>query len=186
MANGRAMKPPAASFFPASLTLGFLAHDASHPKNAPPPVLRCASAVIEFDDRFIAPPPAITVRRREEDWPPAKHGDEKMAQALGYVTKQENGFEGTLSMLTLKTRIRIVPNATKETERQPDFRVYAGDGGEIGGGWNRVGKASGRPYVSLTLAHPTLIGPRKIYANLGRAAGQDDEAVMAVLWNPAG
>ena len=107
-----------------------------------------------------------------------------MAQALGYVTKQENGYEGTLSMLTLKTRIRIVPNTAKENERQPDYRVYAGDG-EIGGAWKRIGKASGKPYVSLTLAHPAFPDGRKIYANLGRAAGQDDESVLAILWSPA-
>ncbi|MHA1599423.1 MAG: DUF736 domain-containing protein, partial [Alphaproteobacteria bacterium] len=29
-------------------------------------------------------------------------------------------------------------------------------------------------------------GPSKIYANLGRAAGQDDPDVMAILWNPRG
>ena len=107
-----------------------------------------------------------------------------MAQALGYVTKIETGgYEGTLSTMSLKKRIRIVPNRTKETDMQPDFRVYTDDRVEIGGGWNRVGKNSGNPYVSLTFAAPEF-GPSKIYANLGRAAGQDDPEVMAILWNP--
>lgn len=109
-----------------------------------------------------------------------------MAQALGYVTKSDaGGYEGTLAMMTLKKRIRIVPNRTKETDTQPDFRVYTEDRVEIGGGWNRVGKASGNPYLSLTFAAPEF-GPSKIYANLGPAAGQDDPAVMAILWNPLG
>jgi len=56
---------------------------------------------------------------------------------------------------------------------------------EIGGGWNRVGKNSGNPYVSLTFAAPEF-GSHKIYANLGHAAGQDDPNAMAILWNPAG
>ena len=78
-----------------------------------------------------------------------------MAQALGYVTKIETGgYEGTLSTMSLKKRIRIVPNRTKETDMQPDFRVYTEDRVEIGGGWNRIGKTSGRPYVSLTFAAP--------------------------------
>ncbi|WP_306253308.1 DUF736 family protein [Parvularcula sp. IMCC14364] len=108
-----------------------------------------------------------------------------MAQALGYVKSQETGgFEGTLAMLTLKTRISIVPNQTKATERQPDFRIYAGTGaGEIGGGWKRTGKNSGREYISLTFAHPAL-GPSKLYANLAPASGQDEEEVLAILWNP--
>ncbi len=107
-----------------------------------------------------------------------------MAQALGYVTKTETGgYEGTLATMSLKKRIRIVPNRAKETDAQPDFRVYTEDRVEIGGGWNRIGKASGNPYVSLTFAAPEF-GPSKIYANLGRAAGQDDDSIMAILWNP--
>ena len=107
-----------------------------------------------------------------------------MAQALGYVTKTKNGvFEGTLSMMSLKKRINIQPNKAKETDAQPDFRVYTEDRVEIGGGWNKTGKVSGNPYVSLTFAAPEF-GPHKIYANLGKAAGQDDEDVMAILWNP--
>ena len=109
-----------------------------------------------------------------------------MAQALGYVTKIETGgYEGTLATMRLKKRIRIVPNRTKETDMQPDFRVYTEDRVEIGGGWSRVGKSSGNPYVSLTFAAPEF-GPHKLYANLGRAAGQDDPDVMAILWNPLG
>ncbi len=108
-----------------------------------------------------------------------------MAQALGYVTKTDNGgFAGTLATMSLKKRISIVPNNAKETGAQPDYRVFTEDRIEIGGGWNRVGKTSGNEYVSLTFAAPEF-GPLKIYANLGRAAGQDDESVMAILWNPA-
>lgn len=107
-----------------------------------------------------------------------------MAQALGYVTKNEaGGFEGTLAMMSQKQVIRIIPNEAKETDAQPDFRVYTNDRVEIGGGWNRIGKNSGNPYVSLTFAAPEF-GNSKIYANLGQAAGQDDESVMAILWNP--
>lgn len=106
-----------------------------------------------------------------------------MAQAIGYVTETENGFVGTLTMMSLKKRITIMPNRNKDTDKQPDFRIYTEDKVEIGGGWNRIGKASGNPYVSLTFAAPEL-GSRKIYANLGRASGQDEEGVSAILWNP--
>ncbi|WP_298307338.1 DUF736 domain-containing protein [uncultured Erythrobacter sp.] len=107
-----------------------------------------------------------------------------MAQALGYVTQtDEGGFEGTLATMSLKKRIRILPNTTKESAAQPDFRIYTEDRVEIGGGWTRTGKNSGNEYISLTFAAPEF-GPHKVYANLGRAAGQDDEGVMAILWNP--
>ncbi len=105
-----------------------------------------------------------------------------MAKALGYVQPRETGeFEGTIAM-GLNSKIKIVPNNAKEHDRQPDFRIFADRVGDIGGGWNKVGKTSGKPYVSLTLEHP-LMGSSRIYANLGPAAGVDDDT-LAILWNP--
>ena len=107
-----------------------------------------------------------------------------MAQAIGYVTQLENGeFKGTLTMMNMKNHISIIPNTRKENEKQPDFRVYTENQTEIGGGWKRVGKNSDKEYISLTFAAPQF-GQQKIYANLGRAAGQDDESLLAILWNP--
>ena len=104
--------------------------------------------------------------------------------AIGHVTKQERGgFKGQLKTLSIRAEIDIVPNAAKAHETQPDFRVLT-KGFEIGAGWTRTGEVSGKPYVSLSLAAPEF-GPRKLYANLGRAAGQDDDDVYAVIWNPA-
>ena len=106
-----------------------------------------------------------------------------MAHALGYVSQNETGnFEGTLT-LGQKSTITIVANDNKEGDSQPDFRVYSNQNGEIGAGWNRVGKTSGKPYVSLTLAHPTLC-PRKVYVNLGQIKGKENKGTFALLWNP--
>ncbi len=92
--------------------------------------------------------------------------------AIGYVTKQSSGgYKGQLKTLTIRAEIDIVPNAAKSAEAQPDFRVLT-QGVEIGAGWTRTGETSGRDYVSLSLAAPEF-GPRRLYANLGRAAGQD-------------
>ncbi|WP_281198986.1 DUF736 domain-containing protein [Hyphomonas adhaerens] len=105
-----------------------------------------------------------------------------MANALGYVTETENGFEGALAMMSLNANIRIVKNAEKTAEIQPDFRVFAGErGADIGGGWLRKAASSGREYVSLTLADPA-IGPRKVYANL--ASVKDKDGRHVILWNP--
>ncbi len=104
--------------------------------------------------------------------------------AIGFVTKQENGgFKGQLKTLSIRADIDIVPNKDKAHETQPDYRVLT-RGTEIGAGWVRTGETSGKSYVSLSLAAPEF-GPRKLYANLGRAAGQDDEDAFAVIWNPA-
>ena len=104
--------------------------------------------------------------------------------AIGYVTKQSNGgFKGQLKTLSIRADIEVVPNTTKSADNQPDFRVLT-KGYEIGAGWVRTGETSGKEYVSLSLAAPEF-GPRKLYANLGRAAGQDDDETYAVIWNPA-
>ena len=104
--------------------------------------------------------------------------------AIGHVTKQKDGnFKGQLKTLSFKAPIDILLNPSKSSDTQPDYRVYSGTV-EIGGGWIRTGQTSGENYVSLSLADPAF-GPKKLYANLGRAAGQDDKDVYAVIWNPA-
>ena len=104
--------------------------------------------------------------------------------AIGYVTKQSNGgYKGQLKTLSIRADIDLVPNTTKTADNQPDFRVMT-RGYEIGAGWIRKSETSGKDYVSLSLAAPEF-GHRKLYANLGRAAGHDDDDVFAVIWNPA-
>ena len=103
--------------------------------------------------------------------------------AIGYVTREGNGFKGQLKTLSIRTDIEIIPNTRKSGDTQPDYRVSAA-GVEVGAGWIRRGEMSGKDYVSLSLAAPEF-GPRRLYANLGRAAGQDDDDAFAIIWNPA-
>lgn len=102
--------------------------------------------------------------------------------AIGYVQKQQDGsYTGNLKMASLRCDIQMVPNRRKTNDDQPDYVVRAGDI-ELGAGWVRVGEISRREYIRVTLSAPEL--PRTIYANLGRAAGQDDEHAFALIWNP--
>jgi uncharacterized protein (DUF736 family) len=102
--------------------------------------------------------------------------------AIGYVVKSANGsFKGQLKTLSLRAEISISANTRKTSDAQPDYRVHSGDV-EIGAGWNRRSEASGRDYVSLSLAAPEF-GPRRLYANLGREG--TDENRFAIIWNPA-
>ncbi|MFK4874131.1 DUF736 domain-containing protein [Novosphingobium sp. ZW T3_23] len=103
--------------------------------------------------------------------------------AIGYVTRDGRSFKGQLRTLSIRTEIEITPNAAKSGDTQPDYRVTCG-GAEVGAGWIRRSEASGNDYVSLSLAAPEF-GPRRLYANLGRAAGRDDEDSFAIIWNPA-
>ncbi|MEM1389567.1 MAG: DUF736 domain-containing protein [Pseudomonadota bacterium] len=106
-----------------------------------------------------------------------------MANALGYVSETKNGFEGSLAMMNLAAAIRLDKNTEKEMDGQPDYRIFAGETStEIGGGWVRKAKNTGREYISITLADPQ-IGPRRIYANLAPVKGKEGRHV--ILWNPS-
>lgn len=102
---------------------------------------------------------------------------------IGSVTKRDDGrYEGELKTLSIKTEIAIVPVSEKSAPTQPDYRVLS-QGIKIGAGWIRVGQISGKEYVALSIATPEL-GPKTLYANLGRAAGQTDPDIFALIWNP--
>ena len=104
--------------------------------------------------------------------------------AIGYVSKTENDtFKGQLKTLSIRAEITIAPNALKTNDVQPDYRVFSGDV-EIGAGWNRRSESSGNDYVSLSLAAPEF-GPRRLYANLAHAAGDERDDRFVILWNPA-
>lgn len=103
--------------------------------------------------------------------------------AIGYVRKEDDGrYTGSIRTISIQAAVEIIPNANKTADAHPDYRVLT-QGVEIGAGWTKTGETSGKEYVSLALAAPEF-GPRKLYANLGRAAGQDDDNVFALIWNP--
>lgn len=104
--------------------------------------------------------------------------------AIGYVTKQSDcSYKGELKTLSIRTALEIRPNPDKQNDKQPDYRVVANQNIEIGAAWIKVGQESKTEYVQLSLAAPEF-GRRKLFANLGKAAGQDDADVFAIIWNP--
>jgi uncharacterized protein (DUF736 family) len=103
---------------------------------------------------------------------------------IGTVTKRQDGrYEGELKTLSVRADIAIVPVGEKASPTQPDYRVLS-QGTEIAlhAGWIRTGQISGKEYVALSIAAPEL-GQKTLYANLGRAAGQTDPDVYALIWN---
>jgi uncharacterized protein (DUF736 family) len=103
--------------------------------------------------------------------------------AIGHVTREGQSYKGQLKTLSIRTEIEITPNSRKAGDSQPDYRICAG-GVDVGAGWIRRGEVSGKDYLSLSFAAPEF-GPRRLYANLGRAAGQDDKDMFVIIWNPA-
>lgn len=78
--------------------------------------------------------------------------------------------------------IAVIPNAAKMKDMDPDYRIVSRHNGfELGGGWKRIGKTSGKEYISVSIAAP---GIGKIYGNLAPAPG-GDPMKKVILWNPA-
>ena len=101
---------------------------------------------------------------------------------IGSVTKRPDGrYEGELKTLSVRADIALVPVSENASQTQPDYGVVS-QGIEIGAGWIRTGQLSDNPYVALSIAAPEL-GQKTLYANLGRAAGQTDPDVFALIWN---
>ncbi|HEY5237189.1 MAG TPA: DUF736 domain-containing protein [Rhizomicrobium sp.] len=102
--------------------------------------------------------------------------------SIGQVTRQGNGFKGHIKTLAFRADISILPNPDKKADNQPDYRVTS-QGADVGAGWTRKSESTGNEYVSLSLADPSF-GPKKLYANLGRLAGQTNDDTLAIIWNP--
>ena len=64
---------------------------------------------------------------------------------IGNFTKQDSSFVGSVTTLTVKTKVTISP-IEKMGEKSPDFRVYAGNA-EIGAAWSATSK-EGKAYFS--------------------------------------
>lgn len=92
---------------------------------------------------------------------------------IGIFTKTDNGYEGQLSTLTLKTKLTITA-IEKTHEKAPDFRVYAG-ATEIGAAWSSTTKDN-KPYLSVKLDDPSF--PASIIARL-----VSNDQGHALIWN---
>ena len=101
---------------------------------------------------------------------------------IGRVRLQPDGsYRGQLKTLSMQQAIHFMRNR-KTADNHPDFLVMANDI-EIGAAWIRNAIATGNEYVSISLAAPEF-GNKTLYANLGRAAGSDDDSDFAIIWNP--
>ena len=96
-----------------------------------------------------------------------------MAQ-IGTFTRSEDGFTGSIRTLRLNAKVRFVL-ADKDSDKAPDLRAYAG-AIEIGAGWKRTARETGREYFSMKLDDPSF--PAPIYATLVEVEG-----TYALIWS---
>ncbi len=91
----------------------------------------------------------------------------------------DNSFTGFLKTMTLEANITFLPIPNPGSQG-PNWRIIAENGFEVGAAWKKQSQ-QGTEYVSASFDAPEL--PKKLYANLGREAGQDDDEVFALIWN---
>ena len=105
---------------------------------------------------------------------------------IGQFMRENDGFIGHLTTLSLHQDIIIVAAEPSDAENAPDYRVHVLDtmsnetGAEIGAGWKRTGEKAGE-YISLQIDDPTFAFP--IRANLFKTDAEDEH--WALLWNRA-
>ena len=92
---------------------------------------------------------------------------------IGTFTKTDNGYEGQLSTLTLKTKLTLTA-IEKTNEKAPDFRIFTG-ATEIGAAWSSKAKDN-TPYLSVKLDDPSF--PASIMARL-----VSNDQGHALIWN---
>ncbi|MEM7666341.1 MAG: DUF736 domain-containing protein [Pseudomonadota bacterium] len=98
---------------------------------------------------------------------------------IGSFTKTDSGeFEGRITTLTLSADIRYLPVSDKPNDRVPDFRIVSADSEtEIGAGWFKKAKESGKSYVSSKIDDPSF--PAPIWA----ALFSDEHGNYALYWD---
>ncbi|MDQ0393511.1 DUF736 domain-containing protein [Labrys monachus] len=98
---------------------------------------------------------------------------------IGTFTKNENGsgFTGAVKTLTLNVKAKFVPTEG-ESERGPDFRIFAGTTVEFGAAWKKTARETGREYLSVKLDDPSF--PAPIYASLVEA---EDGEGLNLIWS---
>lgn len=82
---------------------------------------------------------------------------------IGKFTVAGWGFSGTIETLTLCHKMQV-RSVEKDSDKAPDFRIYAGKAEfEVGAGWKKTSR-EGRDYLSVKLDDPSF--PAPIYASL--------------------
>ncbi|MGK9086117.1 DUF736 domain-containing protein [Brucella intermedia] len=95
---------------------------------------------------------------------------------IGNFATNGNTIIGNVRTLTVGFRARLSP-IERVSRDAPDFRVTAGNGVEVGAGWNAT-SSDGEPYISLKLDDPSFNAP--ITAALWPS---EAEGEYTLIWN---
>src|SRR3546814_13712130 len=76
-----------------------------------------------------------------------------------FTPVKDGGWAGTIRTLTIEVKARFVPNDNRDSERTPEFRIFAGRS-ELGAAWREhTSGENPREYLSVRLDGPGLPEP---------------------------
>lgn len=91
---------------------------------------------------------------------------------IGQFRLMKDGYEGTISTLSLARKVRIIPNTNKKNGDSPDFFVKTGQC-DLGFARRKTAKGdNGKPYLQVFLDDPSFAEP--IWAALFDHDGKAD------------
>ncbi|WP_265519335.1 DUF736 domain-containing protein [Nitratireductor luteus] len=96
---------------------------------------------------------------------------------IGTFTKSGNGYAGSVKTLTLNVKTVTLVPAEGDSERGPDFRIFA-SAVELGAAWKKTARETQREYLSVKLDDPSF--PAPIYASLVEA---EDGESHNLIWS---
>lgn len=95
-----------------------------------------------------------------------------------FTPTKDGGWTGTIRTLTIEVKARFVPNDNRDSDRAPEFRIFAGRS-ELGAAWRESTSGDNpREYLSVRLDDPSL--PEPISAAMFEAA---DGTGAQLVWN---
>jgi uncharacterized protein (DUF736 family) len=94
-----------------------------------------------------------------------------------FIRTADGKLSGSLKTLTLSSTLQFVPETNRSKDSAPDFRIFLGSI-EVGAGWKKTARDSGRDYWSVKLDDPTFTAP--LYASLIEV---EDGKTFNLLWS---
>lgn len=96
---------------------------------------------------------------------------------IGQFRPMKDGYEGTISTLSMARKVRFVVNDNKKNEDSPDFFVKTGQC-DLGFARRKTSKDGDKPYLQVFLDDPSFREP--IWAALFDKGGKAD-----LVWSRA-
>jgi len=91
---------------------------------------------------------------------------------IGQFRVTDDGYEGTISTLTMARKVRLVPNDSKKHNDSPDYFVKTGQC-DLGFARKAVAKGeAGKPYLKVFLDDPSFAAP--VWAAMFEEDGKAD------------